>query len=316
MLWNHWHWILFNAGIVCILLADHFLFHRKTHEIKLKPALTWALVCIGFAICFGIGLWIFASREKALEFFTAYIIEESLSVDNLFVFMVIFSYFTVPAASQHTALFWGIIGAVFMRATFILAGLALINAIDWMIYVFGGILIFTGGKIFFMKEGGHSPEKNPFVGLFRRIFPLSAGYHGKKFFVREGGKLLATPLLLVVVVIETTDVMFAIDSVPAVLAISNDPYIAYTSNICAILGLRALYFVISGFLSKFHFLKYALAIILCFVGVKMILSHSPYKITIGVTLTFVLSALVIAIVASVLIPQKKDEKEHSEIKSS
>ncbi|MBI4722974.1 MAG: TerC family protein, partial [Candidatus Stahlbacteria bacterium] len=271
-------WIGFNVFVIGLLVIDLLVFNRKAHEIKMKEALLWCAVWISLALLFN--LWVYYSfgHEKALEFLSAYLIEKSLSVDNLFVFLMIFTYFRVPSIYQHKVLFLGILGAIIMRTIFIFAGVALLHKFHWVIYVFGLFLIFIGIKMALQKEKQEiHPEKNPVLKLFRKIMPVTDSYEADKFIVRKMGKYFATPLLVVLVVIETTDVIFAVDSIPAVLAISRDVFIVYTSNIFAILGLRALFFVLAKIMKMFHYLNYGLSAILVFVGVKMFISHI-YKI--------------------------------------
>ncbi len=307
-IWTIWHWVIFIAFILCVIIADLLIFHRRAHVMRMREASIWACICISLALIFNLGILIFVNVEYAGMFLTAYLVEETLSVDNLFVFMVIFSYFHVPLAAQPIVLFWGIIGAIVMRILFILSGIELLKAFDWMIYVFGGLLILTGLKLLFSKDEAPHPERNPLIGLFKKIFPSTHEYHERKFFVRIDGRLLATPLLLVVFVVETTDVMFAIDSVPAVLAITNDPFIAFTSNIFAVLGLRALFFVISGFLHKLKYLKFSLALVLAFIGIKMVTSHHV-KMHIGITLGVVGGLIGGAIIASLLIKEDRSNEK-------
>jgi tellurite resistance protein TerC len=250
--------------------------------------------------------------EKAMEFLAAYLVEKSLSMDNLFVFLMIFTYFGVSPLYQHKVLFWGIIGALIMRAIFIFAGVALIQKFNWIIYVFGAFLIYTGIKLATEKEKEIHPEKNPILKLFRRMMPVTSEFHEGKFFIKRDGRSWATPLFVVLIVIETTDVIFAVDSIPAVLAISHDPFIVYSSNVMAILGLRALYFALAGLMYLFRFLNYGLAIILSFVGVKMLITNF-YKMPIGLALGFIGAILAVSIILSVLIPKKDgDERETPE----
>jgi tellurite resistance protein TerC len=253
-----------------------------------------------------LGIYFFRGGEKALEFLTGYVIEWSLSVDNLFVFLVIFSYFAVPPVYQHRVLFWGILGALVLRASFIATGTALLANFHWMIYVFGGFLIFTGIKLLFAGDDKIEPEKNPAVLLVRRFMKITPEYQGQRFFIRKDGKLWATPLFLVLVVVETTDVIFAVDSIPAIFAITLDPFIVYTSNVFAILGLRALFFLLAGVMEMFHYLRVGLSFVLCFVGIKMVIVDF-YKIPIGASLAVVAGILLLSILASVL-KQRKEER--------
>jgi tellurite resistance protein TerC len=292
-------WIAFNVFVLGMLALDLGVFHRKAHAVSVREALAWSCVWIFLALLFGLGVYFVRGGEKALEFLTGYVIEWSLSVDNLFVFLVIFSYFAVPPIYQHRVLFWGILGALVMRAIFIAVGAALLSAFHWMIYVFGGFLVFTGIKLLFAGDEKIEPEKNPAVRLLRRFMPITAEYHGQRFFVRINGRRWATPLLLVLVVVETTDVIFAVDSIPAIFAITLDPFIVYTSNVFAILGLRALFFLLAGIMEMFRYLKVGLAFVLCFVGVKMVIVDF-YKIPIGISLGVVAGILALSILASLI----------------
>lgn len=293
-------WAAFNLFVLGMLALDLLVFNRKAHAVSLREALSWSLVWIALALIFNAGIYHMWGEEKALEFLTGYLIEKSLSVDNLFVFLIIFSYFDVPTIYQHRVLFWGILGALVMRAIFIAAGAALLSTFHWIIYLFGGFLVITGIKMFFAGDEKIEPEKNPAVRLLRRWMPITAEFQGPRFFVRINQRLWATPLFVVLLVIETTDVIFAVDSIPAIFAITLDPFIVYTSNIFAILGLRALYFLLAGILEMFRFLKLGLSVVLCFVGVKMMLVDF-YKIPIGVSLGIIAGILTVAIAASLLI---------------
>jgi len=292
-------WVVFNVFVLGILALDLLVLHRKAHAVSLREAAAWSCVWVSLALIFGLGVYFFRGAEKGLEFLTGYVIEWSLSVDNLFVFLVIFSYFAVPAVYQHRVLFWGILGALVLRATFIATGTALLANFHWMIYVFGGFLIFTGIKLLFAGEGKIEPEKNPAVLLVRRFMKVTPDYEGQRFFIRRHGKLWATPLFLVLVVVETTDVIFAVDSIPAIFAITLDPFIVYTSNVFAILGLRALFFLLAGVMEMFHYLRVGLSFVLCFVGAKMLIVDF-YKIPIGVSLGVVGGILLLSILASML----------------
>ncbi|HSE83926.1 MAG TPA: TerC family protein [Thermodesulfobacteriota bacterium] len=306
-----WFWVGFNAFVLVMLALDLGVFHRKAHTVKIKEALLWAALWISLALIFNVIVYFWKGPGKALEFLTGYLIEESLSVDNLFVFLMIFSYFNVPARYQHSVLFWGILGAIIMRAVFIFAGVALINKFHWIIYIFGIFLIFTGIRLALQKEREIHPEKNPVLRIFRRFMPVTKDYVNGKFFVKEAGKYFATPLFIVLLVVETTDVMFALDSIPAILAITNDPFIVYTSNIFAILGLRAIYFALAGVMQLFHYLSYGLALILVFVGVKMLLSGF-IKIPVEIALGVVAGVLLISVIAS-LIKKPKPEVAPAEV---
>jgi len=298
------HWLGFLAFVFLMLALDLGVFHRKSHEVKIKEALVWSAVWIGMALAFNYLIYFFMGREKALEFLAGYLIEKSLSVDNLFVFIMLFGFFNVEPRYQHKVLFWGILGALVMRAIFIFAGVALLNNFHWLIYLFGAFLVFTGLKMLTPNHAKVDPDKNPLVRLVRKIFPVTTEMREGHFFVREKAKIFATPLFIVLIVVEFTDLIFAVDSIPAILAISKDTFIIFTSNVFAILGLRALYFALAGITQYFHFLKYGLAAILAFVGMKMIIS-GYFKVDIVVSLAVIFGILAIAILASVLFPQKK-----------
>ncbi len=300
-------WIAFNLFVLLMLVIDLGIFHRKSHEIKFKEALTWSAICVFLALLFNVGIYFWRGKEDALVFLTGYLLEQSLSVDNLFVFLLIFSYFRVPAQHQHTVLFWGILGALVMRLIFILAGVVLITRFHWIIYLFGAFLVITGIRLAFEKDKEIHPENNPILKLFRRFIPVTKNYEDKKFFVRREGRLWATPLFVVLLVVETTDVLFAVDSIPAILAITQDPFIIYTSNVFAILCLRSMYFVLAKVMDLFHHLHYGLAFILVFVGVKMI-GSDYFHIPIPISLTLVAGALILSVLASLLWPSKKTTK--------
>lgn len=302
-------WIIFVLFILAMLALDLGVFNRRAHVIKVKEALWWTLFWVSLAMCFCLGIYYFRGQEKALEFLAAYLIEESLSIDNLFVFLLIFNYFGIPTQYEHKALFWGILGALVLRAVFIIAGVALIAKFHWVIYVFGVFLIITAIKIVFEKDKEIHPEKNPVLKLLHRIMPVDSGFNGGKFFLKREGRWVATPMFAVVLLLETTDVIFAVDSIPAVLAISADPFIVYTSNVFAILGLRSLFFAISGIMRLFHYLHYGLAIVLSFVGIKMLLSNI-YKIPIIVSLGIIAATVALSIVASMLWPKKEQPPIH------
>lgn len=292
-------WIVFGIVILGMLILDLFIINRKSHIISLKEASIWYGVWVSFALLFCIGIYFLLGKTKALEFLTGYIIEASLSVDNLFVFIMIFSYFNLPRLYQPRVLKWGIIGAIILRAFFITLGIGLFKLFHWIVYVFGAILIWTAVKIATRKEEKFAPEKNPVLKLFRKYFRVATDFHKEKFFVNQGGFLLATPLFVTLLLIESSDIVFAIDSIPAVLAITTDPFIVYTSNIFAILGLRSLFFIISGMLELFRYLKLGISVILCFVGIKMLISHI-YKIPVGFSLGVVVCILAVSIIASLL----------------
>jgi TerC family integral membrane protein len=293
-------WIGFSTVILLLLALDLGVFHRHAHEVRFKEALAWTAVWVTLAMLFNLFIYFEYGGRKALEFLTGYLIEEALSVDNVFVFLVTFAYFRVPANLQHRVLFWGILGALVMRLAFILAGVTLLERFHWLIFVFGGLLIVTGSRLLTHKPDDVHPERNPVVKLFQRVVPAVGTYRGPKFFVREGGRLVATPLALVLVAIEATDLVFALDSIPAVLAVTRDPLIVYTSNVFAILGLRSLFFVLSGVLGRFEKLNVGLALVLIFVGAKMIIADW-YHIHIGVSLGVVASLIGGSVVWSMLL---------------
>jgi tellurite resistance protein TerC len=297
-------WAIFLVFVAGMLALDLGVFHRTAHEVSRREAVAWSAVWIGLAIVFNIGVYVFRGSDSGLEWTTGYLIEKSLSVDNVFVFLLIFSVFAVPAQYQHRVLFWGIVGALFMRAILILVGAALLDAAHFVIYLFGGFLILTGVK-FLYDKGDHVPslDRNWLVRLARRVRPVTDAYEGQKFWVRRDGILFLTPLFLVLLLIESTDLVFAVDSIPAIFAVTDDPFIVFTSNIFAILGLRALYFVLSGYLSGLAYLKPALAAILVFVGTKMVVAD-VYKIDPVVSLLVIAFILVGAIVASLLVQRE------------
>lgn len=292
-----------------MLFLDLKVFHRKAHEVHIKEALWFSLFWICLALAFNAGVYYFMGKQKAVEFLAAYLVEKSLSIDNLFVFLLIFQSFKTHPIYHHKILFWGILGALIMRTIFIFTGVALIEKFGWIIYVFGAFLIYTGIKIAFEKDKEVHPEKNPLLIFFRKILPVTDTYREGHFWVRENGKFLFTPLFLVLLFIEFTDVVFAVDSVPACLAITLDPFIVYTANVFAILGLRALYFSIAGVMRLFHYLHYGLAIILVFVGVKMVGAHY-FHIPVGIALGVITVVLVFSILASVIWPKKHPHHPH------
>ena len=296
-------WGSFSLFVIGMLALDLGVFHRKSHSVSIKEALTWTTVWIVLAMLFNLFVYHYFDKEKALEFFTAYVVEKSLSIDNIFVIIMIFSYFRVPDAYQHKVLFWGIFGALVMRVIFIFAGIELIHKFHWLIYVFGGFLIFTGARMVFGDDKPMDLEKNPIVKMIRRFFPVTESFEGDKFFIRRDQKLWATPLFIVVMLIEGTDLIFAVDSIPAIISISEDPFIVYTSNVFAILGLRSLYFALAGIEKYFTYLKYGLATILVFVGIKMVIVDF-YKIPIEISLIVISFLLAISMLASVLIKKK------------
>lgn len=299
---NIWFWIIFNVFVLVFLAVDLGVFHRKAHAVSLKEAAAWSVVWISLALLFNLGIYLYAGSEPALEFLTGYLIEKSLSVDNIFVFVLLFAYFNVPAAYQHRVLFWGILSALVMRGTLIGLGAYLIERFHWVIYIFGAFLIFTGFRMAFQKEQEIDVESNAVVRLARRVMPIADRYHGAQFFIREAGRLIATPLLVVLLVVETTDLIFALDSIPAIFAVTQDPFLVYTSNVFAILGLRALYFLLAGVVEKFHFLKLGLSLILVFVGTKMLI-EDLYHIPITISLGVVAVVLALSVIASLLFPK-------------
>lgn len=301
-------WVIFGVVVGACIALDLFVFHRHAHEVRFREALGWASTWILLAILFNGGIYLWLGKRQATEFFAVYLIELSLSIDNLFVFLLIFTYFRVPAAYQHRVLFWGVIGALGMRAIFIATGLALLNLFHWVIYVFGGILIITALRLVIKPSEEIAIERNLVLRIAQRLMPITYEYHGQRFFVRKGRQIVATPSFIVLLIVETTDLMFAVDSVPAALAISRDPFVVYTANALAILGLRSFFFVLSRLLRILTYLHYGLAVILAFIGVKMIISPF-YKIPIDISLTFVVSVLLTTLLASLLIPFKKQSSD-------
>lgn len=294
-------WVGFLAFVLAMLAIDLGVFHRKAHEVSLTEAGLWSAVWVALAMMFTVGVYLWFGSERALEFTTGYLIEKALAVDNIFVFVIIFSTFAVPAIYQHRVLFWGVLGALAMRAAFILAGGAFLQRFHWAIYVFGALLALTGIKLLVQRNHEMHPEKNPLVRWFQRIFPTTHTFHGDKFVVLEKGRRYATPLLVALVAVEVTDVIFAIDSIPAIFAITTDPFIVFTSNIFAILGLRSMYFLLAGVITKFVYLKVGLSFVLVFVGAKMLLMD-VYKVPIVASLAIIASILGVSIIASLLRP--------------
>lgn len=297
-------WISFNLFVLVMLALDLGVFHRKSHDVSVKEALTWTFVWIFLALVFNGIIWTWRGQQQALEFFTGYLVEKALSVDNIFVFIVVFTYFGIPSRYQHKVLFWGILGALIMRVIFIFAGVAMIEKFHFTIYFFGALLIFTGIKMFSNSHSKMDPEKNPVLKFFRKLMPVTSELHQDKFFVRLKGIRHATPLFLVLILIETTDLIFAVDSIPAILAITQDQFIVYTSNVFAILGLRSLYFALAGVVHRFWLLSYGLAIVLIFVGIKMLLVDL-YKIPIEWSLMFIAAVITTSIVLSLKIKDPK-----------
>jgi tellurite resistance protein TerC len=324
-----WMWVGFNLFVLAMLALDLGIFHRKAHAISVREATIWSAVWISLSMLFNAGIYFFwqdlapgspySNGDAALAFFTGYLIEKSLSVDNIFVFVLIFSYFSVPDTYQHRVLFWGILGALVMRATLILVGAALIKEFHWIIWIFGAFLIVTGIRMAFHKDEGLHPEDNPLVKGLKRFMPVTQEYRGASFFVREAGKLLATPLLVVLLIVESTDLVFAVDSIPAIFAVTDDPFIVYTSNVFAILGLRSLYFLLAGVMDKFYYLKLGLSAVLTFVGVKMLLpdlsellTSVSYKIPTLLSLAVVAAILGVAVVASLMRARGRGEQPESD----
>jgi len=293
------YWIGFNVFVLIMLALDLGVFNRKSHEVSVKEALIWSAVWIGMALLFNVFVYFNLGKEKALEFLTGYLLEKSLSVDNIFVFVIVFSMFGIPAMYQHKILFWGIFGAIVMRIILIFSGIALITKFHWLVYVFGGFLVITGIKMVFGKEKKSDPSKNIVVRMFRKLFPVKDEIEDGKFFVKENGRTQATRLFLTLIVIEVTDLVFAVDSIPAILAITNDAFIVYTSNLFAILGLRSLYFALAGIIHRFKYLKHGLSVVLVFVGIKMIVSEF-YKIPVVLSLVFIVIVLAVSVIASLL----------------
>lgn len=299
-----WFWVAFNAFVVVLLAIDLGIFHRKAHEVGLREAALWSAVWIAISLAFAGGLYLYAGARPATEFLTGYLIEKSLSVDNIFVMVMIFSYLGVPARYQHRVLFWGILGALVMRGAFIAIGAFLLSTFHWVIYIFGALLIVTGGRMALREEQPPDIEGNPLVRMVSRYVPMTPRYHGQHFFAIENARRVATPLFLAVLLVEFTDLIFALDSIPAIFAITRDPFLVYTSNVCAILGLRALYFVLAGVVTRFHLLRFGLAAILVFVGVKMLIDGF-YEIPVLLALGVIAAILTTTIAASLLIPKRE-----------
>ncbi len=290
---------LFNAFILAMLALDLGVFNRKAHTITLKEAVVWSVVWTVLALAFNTGVFVVAGTTKGLEFLTGYLIERALSFDNIFVFVIIFSYFGVPAQYHHKALFWGVVGALITRSIFIAAGTALIIHFEWILYIFGGILIISGWKMMMEKNIEVHPDRNIFIRMTRRFFPVSSGYESPKFFLRKDGRLFLTPLFLVLITVETTDIVFAVDSIPAVFGVTQDPFIVYSSNVFAILGLRATYFLLAGIMDSFHYVSHGLSLVLIFIGLKMLVAGF-FPISILASLIIVAVILMVAIIASII----------------
>lgn len=297
-----WFWVGFIGFVLAMLALDLGVFHRRPHEVRPFEAGVWTVAWVALALLFALGLYLIGGHHVALTFLTGYVIEESLSADNIFVMVLIFEYFRVPKNCQHRVLFYGILGALVMRGLFIAAGSALVSNFHWVLYLFGALLIVTGVRMAIKRDDSFEGEQNPIVRLVRRWIPISTEFKGKHFFTVEAGRRIATPLLLVLVLVEATDLIFAIDSIPAIFGVTTDPFIVFTSNIFAVLGLRSLYFLLAAVVDRFHLLKYGLAVILSFVGAKMLLDRVVH-IDIGLSLGVILSVLALSIVASMLIPK-------------
>lgn len=302
-------WVGFIAFVLFMLAIDLGVFHRKSHEVSMREAAAWSVTWVALAMAFnGVVYWLWG-QDAALQFLTGYLIEKSLSVDNVFVFVMIFAYFSVPAAYQHRVLFWGVLGALVMRGVFIAAGAYVLQQFHWVIYVFGGILLITGVKMARRVEE-YDPSKNPLLGLAKRFLPLTSRYNADRFWVREGGRWVGTPLLLVLVLVEFTDLVFAIDSIPAIFAVTQEPFLVYTANVFAILGLRAMYFLLAGVVHRFVYLKYGLAAVLIFVGAKMMLID-VYHIPVGVSLAVVAGLIGASVALSLLATPRATSPETS-----
>lgn len=299
-------WIIFAVVIVVMLVLDLAVFNKGDKEPRVRTALLWSGFWIALALAFNLLVFLWKGHETGLEFLTAYLVEESLSIDNLFVFLLIFTYFGVPRGYQHKVLFWGIVGVIVMRGIFIAMGVVLIEKFHWIMYVFGLLLIVSGIKMITQKDKKIEPEKNPALKLFRRIMPVTEGYQGNRFFLRQAGRLFATPLFVVVLVVETTDVVFAVDSIPAVFGITLDPMVIYTSNIFAVMGLRSLFFALSGFMQMFHGLHYGLSAVLVFVGVKMLIADF-YKLPTAAALGAIAGIILISVLASIIWPKARND---------
>jgi tellurite resistance protein TerC len=319
-----WLWVGFLLFVFFMLAVDLGVLHREAREVSIKEAFAWTGVCVFFALAFNVVVYFIyeydvlgmgldggqnlTGAQAALQFFTGYLIEESLSLDNIFAIALVFAYFEVPLKYQHRVLFWGILGALVLRATMILAGTALIQKFEWMDYIFGGFLLLTSAKMLFGDEEKIEPEHNPLVRIAHKFYPVTRGFVGDRFFVRQDGKRAITPLFLTLILVESMDVMFAIDSIPAIFAITRDPFIVFTSNIFAILGLRSLYFVLADLIRRFHYLHMCLVILLAFIGMKMVLARH-FPISIGVSLGIIVAILAVGVAASVLLPARREEEK-------
>jgi tellurite resistance protein TerC len=300
-----WMWFAFGGLVLGLLALDLFVFHKDAHVVSVREATVWSVVWITLGLAFGGFVWAWLGAERGGEYFAGYLIEKALSVDNIFVFAVVFAYFAVPGKYQHRVLFWGVVGAIVLRAVFIVAGAALLEQLHWLIYVFGAILLVTGLKMAFGGETEVHLERNPVLKLVRRVIPISNEYHGQRFFVRHAGTLVATPLFAVLLIVETTDVLFAIDSIPAIFAVTREPFIVFASNAFAILGLRSLYFLLADMMYRFKYLKVGLGGVLVFAGTKMMLSETAYKVDIWVSLGVIGLILAASIVASLIATRRE-----------
>jgi tellurite resistance protein TerC len=301
-----WLWIGFNVFVLVMLAVDLFVFHKDAHEVRAREAAIWSAIWVALAVLFGGGVYAFMGRDAGLEYFAGYLIEKALSVDNIFVFVLIFGFFRVPKQYQHRVLFWGILGALLMRGGMIAAGAYLIEQFHWVMYVFGAFLVFTGIRMATTLEHDIDPASNPVIRIVRRLIPVTPAYEGQKFFIRQdvdgSRRLFATPLFVVLALVETTDLIFAVDSIPAIFAVTQEPFIVYSSNVFAILGLRALYFLLADVIHRFHYLKVGLSVVLVFVGAKMLMADI-YEMPIGWSLAVIVAVLAVATTASLLWPR-------------
>ncbi len=302
-------YLIFSLIILAVLALDLGVFHRKSHVVGVREALGWTAAWIALALGFGGWIWSAYGMQRGTEFLTGYLIELSLSADNVFIFVLIFSYFAVPAKYQHKVLFWGVLSAIGMRLVMIFTGAALLERFHWLIYIFAAFLLLTGIKLIVKKSGSVNLDNSPVIRWFRRLVPTTKDYDGDKFLTRHNGKLMATPLMLVLVCVEASDLIFALDSIPAIFAVTKEPFIVFTSNVFAIMGLRSLYFLLAGIIDKFHYLRTGLGVVLSFVGVKMLLSHTPYKIDTTLSLLVVAGVMTTSIIASLAWPLKPAIKE-------
>ena len=302
-------WIAFNAGVLILLLLDLFVFHRSAHEVKFKESLLWSLVWIALSMCFCAWVWHWKGSDKGLEFLTGYLIEYSLSVDNIFIFVLIFTHFKVPREYQHTVLFWGVLGALIMRGIMIGVGVVLVQRFHWVMYLFGAFLVCTGLRMFFQKEDDESHLENMWIFRWvKKVLPVTSTYEGSHFTILRNGQRFFTPLAVVLIMVESTDLIFALDSIPAIFSVTQDSFIVYTSNVCAVLGLRSLYFLLASFMQKFIFLKAGLAVVLSFVGIKMLIADF-YKIPTIISLSVIGAVLITAVVTSIFVSRWMKSKE-------